>query len=136
MTKGARRGKERNREQLELSPYMVLAVDETASDQEIRKAYLRQVRLSPPERDPEGFKRIRRAYALLKDGAGRKQLDLSRFRRESGLGILREAEALTFDWRSLFLERVFQVLLSASDLCIDNFSRDFTDLEEEVRAIK
>ncbi len=136
MIKGARRGKERNREQLELSPYMVLAVDETASDQEIRKAYLHQVRLSPPERDPEGFKRIRRAYTLLKDGAGRKQLDLSRFRRESGLGILREAEALTFNWRSLFLERVFQVLLSASDLCIDNFGRDFIDLEKEVRAIK
>jgi hypothetical protein len=33
----------------------------------IRRAYLRGVRAHPPERDPEGFRRIRDAYELLKD---------------------------------------------------------------------
>ncbi|MBE3120236.1 MAG: hypothetical protein IMZ50_15970, partial [Candidatus Atribacteria bacterium] len=38
------------------TPYEILGVAETAAFGEIRKAYLAKVRLSPPERDPEGFK--------------------------------------------------------------------------------
>jgi hypothetical protein len=37
------------------------------SAEAIRRAYLRSVRAHPPERDPEGFRRVRDAYELLKD---------------------------------------------------------------------
>src|SRR6187402_2882370 len=32
---------------------------------ELKRAYLKQVRQHPPERDPEGFRRVRDAYELL-----------------------------------------------------------------------
>lgn len=49
-----------------LSPYAILDVAETANDEEVKKAYLTKVREHPPERDPQKFQRIRRAYETLK----------------------------------------------------------------------
>ena len=40
------------------------------SQQEIRRAYLRKVKEHPPERDREGFERVREAFELLKSGLG------------------------------------------------------------------
>lgn len=48
-------------------PFVVLGLDETASDEMIRDAYIAALRLSPPDRDPEGFSRIRDAYEQLRD---------------------------------------------------------------------
>jgi curved DNA-binding protein CbpA len=42
-------------------PFEILGVEPSASDKELRRAYLRQVKEHPPERDPEGFRRIREA---------------------------------------------------------------------------
>lgn len=42
----------------------VLSVDAEASKKEMRRAYLRLVRKHKPDRDPEGFKRVREAYEL------------------------------------------------------------------------
>ena len=47
-------------------PYAVLGVQTGASDDEIRKAYLSRVRSSPPDRDPEGFRKVREAYETLR----------------------------------------------------------------------
>ena len=43
-----------------------LGVTRDASEEDIRRAYLRRVKAHPPERDPEGFQRAREAYELLK----------------------------------------------------------------------
>ena len=48
-------------------PWAILGVDQTATDEQIRQAYLHNVRLHPPDRDQQQFERIRDAYELLRD---------------------------------------------------------------------
>jgi curved DNA-binding protein CbpA len=48
------------------TPYEILKVAEDADDARIKKAYLAMVRRFPPERFPEDFQRIYRAYELIK----------------------------------------------------------------------
>lgn len=48
-----------------IDPYRVLGVSETSRDAEIRAAYLALVRDSPPEKDPERFETVRRAYEAI-----------------------------------------------------------------------
>jgi curved DNA-binding protein CbpA len=110
------------------NPYEVLGVTEEAADEQIRKSYLEKVRQSPPERDPDGFKEIRRAYGVLKDGAKRRQLDLSLYKRDSGLGV----DPGEVDFPSLFIRRVFRMLLASSDFQLQDFSRDFRPLDQIV----
>lgn len=45
-----------------IDPYRLLGVAETARDAEIRAAYLARVREFSPEKDPERFDAIRKAY--------------------------------------------------------------------------
>ena len=115
------------------NPYDILDISETASFEEIRKAYLKKVRLSPPEKDPEGFKIIRKAYNLLKDSGQRKMLDLSLFRRESGLAEIKDQK---YDFVGLFKDRIFRILLYSSDLYIKDFKRHFHDIKDEIRKLK
>ncbi len=58
------------------NPYKILGVERTASESEIKQAYFALVREHSPERDPEGFKRIRSAYEKLRAGAERAETDL------------------------------------------------------------
>ncbi len=58
------------------NPYKTLGVERTASQSEIKQAYFALVREHPPERDPEGFKRIRAAYEKLRAGRERAETDL------------------------------------------------------------
>lgn len=44
-----------------------LGVTRGVDPETLRRAYLRQVRAHPPERDPEGFKRVRSAYDFLRE---------------------------------------------------------------------
>jgi curved DNA-binding protein CbpA len=60
-------------------PYAVLGLAPTADLDEIKRAYFAQVRLHPPEHDPETFKRIRAAYEQLRDPKQRQQTDLLRW---------------------------------------------------------
>lgn len=48
------------------TPYEILEVTEDADDSLIKKAYLGMVRRYPPERFPDDFQRIYRAYELIK----------------------------------------------------------------------
>jgi curved DNA-binding protein CbpA len=48
-------------------PVRILGVAPGASEEEIRAAYLLRVKEHSPERDPEGFERVRDAYAVLRD---------------------------------------------------------------------
>jgi len=114
------------------SPYEVLGVTEEASEEQIRKSYLEKVRQSPPERDPDGFKEIRRAYGVLRDGAKRRQLDLSLYKRDSGLGV----DTGEVDFPSLFIRRVFRMLLASSDFQLQDFSRDFRPMDQSVSKLR
>lgn len=58
------------------NPYEVLSLQRDAGEAEIKRAYFQLVRQHPPERDPEGFKRIRSAYEKLKNSAQRAGTDL------------------------------------------------------------
>jgi len=125
-----RRSKRAPRAVQEKSPYEILEVSETAAFEEIRKAYLAKVSLSPPERNPEGFKRIQKAYAVLKDAVRRKAFDLSMFRKELAAGTTVD---IRIEVGALFRDRVFRVLLASSDLYLKDFSRFFASMDEEVR---
>jgi len=57
-------------------PFAVLGLEDTADDEAIRAAYLRAIRTSPPDRDPEGFRRVRAAYEQLRDAERRLDLRL------------------------------------------------------------
>jgi curved DNA-binding protein CbpA len=50
-----------------VNPFEVLGIDPTADDEAVRAAYLAAVRRSPPDRDPEGFRRVREAYDAVRD---------------------------------------------------------------------
>lgn len=53
------------------NPYKVLGVDQSASDETIKSAYLERVKAHPPERDPEIFQRIRAAYESIENRRAR-----------------------------------------------------------------
>lgn len=59
-----------------MNPFAVLGIDETADDAAVRAAYLAAVRRSPPDRDPEGFRRVRDAYEAVRDEERRLALRL------------------------------------------------------------
>ena len=61
--------------------YTLLGIDNTAANEDIKRAYFRMVRKHTPENDPETFKRIRNAYETLSDAKSRAEYDmrLSRF---------------------------------------------------------
>jgi curved DNA-binding protein CbpA len=54
-----------------MNPYLILRVSPRASDAEIRRAYLEGIRKFPPEREPERFQAISRAYEQIRDERSR-----------------------------------------------------------------
>ena len=60
------------------NPFDVLGIDETASSDEIKKAYFQMVRQFSPEKHAEQFKRIREAYDLLKEPSLRLEAEVFR----------------------------------------------------------
>lgn len=139
MTEPTRR-KRRSRGQApvarEKTPYEELEVTETATAEEIRGAYLAKVRQFPPEREPDGFKRVQKAYSVLKDAARRRVLDLSVFRTRLEPDRPEDAErGGGVDCGALFRERVFLLLLASSDLYAKDFARSFADVEHEIESL-
>ncbi len=55
--------------------YKTLDLPPTASPEDIRRAYYQMVRKHPPEKDPERFQQIRRAYETLSDEKARREYD-------------------------------------------------------------
>lgn len=58
------------------SPFELLEVEDDATDEAIKKAYLRKVREYPPEQDPAAFQRIREAYEHVKTEKSRREYRL------------------------------------------------------------
>ncbi len=57
-------------------PYLTLGVAESATSEQIRRAYLRAARAYPPDRDPKRFHRIHEAYQRVRDEEARARLML------------------------------------------------------------
>lgn len=117
----------------EKNPYEILGISQDAAPGEIRKAYLKKLRLCPPEKDPEGFKAVKHAYSLLQDTGHRKALDLTLFKSESGI-VLPSVGVTDFTYH--FKERILHFLLASSDLYIDDFSSHFHDISGEIKKLK
>jgi DnaJ-class molecular chaperone len=47
------------------TPFQILGIDESASDDRIKSAYLEMVRRYPPDRFPERFKEIKGAFEMI-----------------------------------------------------------------------
>ncbi len=58
------------------NPYLVLAIREDATETAIHDAYRAQLRLYPPETNPERFQMLAEAYAALRDPESRAEIDL------------------------------------------------------------
>lgn len=57
--------------------YEILEISDLATQQEIKKAYVKLLRKYPPEKNPEEYKVIREAYDILKDDESKKNYDIS-----------------------------------------------------------
>lgn len=55
--------------------YQILQVNPNADIKEIKNAYVKMIRKFPPEKEPEQFKRIRKAYEVLSDNTTRDEYD-------------------------------------------------------------
>ena len=58
------------------TPYEILDVAVDARDDEIKQAYLQQVKHNPPDRDQEKFQQIHDAYTAIKDHKSRLSYEL------------------------------------------------------------
>lgn len=65
-------------------PFGVLGLPPEATCEEIREAYFALVKEKPPERAPDQFKRIRRAYEALRSPSGRWRSGILLFEAEKG----------------------------------------------------
>lgn len=64
-----------------MDPYDVLEIDENVTDKGVHKAYLEHVRRYPPDRAPEQFQAVRRAYEQIKTARARSALRIFGFPR-------------------------------------------------------
>ena len=49
------------------NPWAILGIDEAASPEEVRCAYLDKIKRYPPDRHPEQFERLRDAFEMAQD---------------------------------------------------------------------
>ena len=61
------------------TPYQILGVSETATDADVKLAYLQQVKAYPPDRDQNRFLQIQQAYQTIKDQDSRLRYALFNF---------------------------------------------------------
>ncbi len=103
------------------SPYAILGVEPDATPAQLRMAYHRQLRDHPPERDPEGFKRVREAYETLRSPRKRAEMALLELRHgpaEFDLNRLRDAPPPPFPER--FADHLLAIALAEVEATIDD----------------
>ncbi len=71
--------------------YKTLDLPPTASPDDIRRAYYQMVRKHPPEKDPERFQQIRKAYETLSDEKARREYDALREHGDEITGLYSQA---------------------------------------------
>ena len=104
-------------------PYLVLRVRPGASLEDIRRAYLEQVRLHPPEHDPEAFKRVRAAYEQLVQVASVDSL----FRLQTPPEWNAQGIAASID-ADFHAEDALTAVQAWGDLGRDDFEDDFSEV--------
>ena len=108
------------------NPYTVLGVPRNAPPEAVKKAYFGLIRRHPPEKDPQGFKRIRLAYDSLRDADKRSQTDLFLFDDPYGEFDVHIPEKHG-NQEEIDLNIAIYTL---SDLNRTDFSDDFSDIAE------
>ena len=97
--------------------YERLGVAPAASDEEIKKAYFRMVRQHPPEKDPDGFKRLREAYDTLRDVKARRSYDAAQAHGEEiGLRLSRAMKLKEEESWNAAAEELKRILLLDPEL--------------------
>jgi len=107
------------------NPYAVLGLNRTASSEEIKSAYFAQVRQHPPEREPEGFKRIRAAYDQLRLPEKRVEADMRLLEEWPGPARVPRLPELDLAIRP---EDVLTIAKAGTDLRRTDFSADFREV--------
>lgn len=105
----------------EQDPYQVLELERQATAEEIKRAYFQLVRQFPPERDPQKFQEIRRAYEQLRDPELRSLTDLFLLQPPPELPNRRRP---SYDL-SVHAEDIFQL---AADLAATPMEQDFREI--------
>lgn len=110
-------------------PYAVLELDRGANAEDVRRAYLRLVRVHTPEAHPEEFKRVRAAYETLRSPLRRAELAVLAFDErvsEPDLDLVAALDDEDVDVAAILLA----VELSISDLARTDFANDYTPIRE------
>jgi curved DNA-binding protein CbpA len=110
-------------------PYVVLGLDRDAKADDVRRAYLRLVRIHTPESNPEQFKQVRAAYETLRSPLRRAELTVLAFDEtvsEPDLDLVARLGDEEVDVVALLLA----VELRASDVAATDFVHDYTPIRE------
>ncbi len=107
-------------------PYATLGLTRLATADEIRQAYFSQVRLHPPEREPNEFKRIRAAYEQLRAPEKRVATDMRLIEDwpEPVRPIVPRAVDIT-----IHPQDVLELLKACTDLATQKASQDFREVQ-------
>ena len=111
------------------NPYGVLGLDRSANADDVRRAYLRLVRVHTPEADPEQFKRVRTAYETLRSPLRRAELAVQAFEEtvsEPDLDLVAALGDEELDVVALLLA----LEMGTSDVATTDFSHDMTPIRE------
>lgn len=104
-----------------IDPYAILGVEPSATSAEVRMGYLQKVREHPPERDPEGFKRVRESYETLRSPRKRAEMALLELKQgpaEFDLDRLHDAPPPPFPER--YADHLLAIALAEVDAAIDD----------------
>lgn len=110
------------------NPYVVLGIPKNSSPDEVKKAYFNLIRIHSPEKDPEGFKRIRLAYDSLRDMDKRSQTDLFLFNDPYDEFNIKREEVKEYKGQ-INLSAAIYIL---TDLSRKDFKDDFSDVPERL----
>lgn len=110
-------------------PYAVLGLDRTANADDVRRAYLRLVRIHTPESNPEQFKQVRAAYETLRSPLRRAELAVQAFDEtvsEPDLDLVAALGDEELDVVALWLA----IETGSSDVAATDFAHDMTPIRE------
>jgi curved DNA-binding protein CbpA len=110
-------------------PYAVLGVDRRANADDVRRAYLRLVRVHTPESNPEQFKRVRTAYDTLRSPLRRAELAVQAFDETVSEPDLDLVAALGDDELDV-VALLLAAEVSGSDVAATDFAHDMTPIRE------